>query len=93
MRARALLAASLVAAAVAGAAADDSYEVRPGDTLWKIARRTVGDPTLWPALYRANRDQIKDPALLYPGQKLAIPRIEPAEREAVRREAQAHGTQ
>jgi nucleoid-associated protein YgaU len=33
----------------------------------------TGDPTLWPLLYRANRDQIKDPSLLYPGQRLTIP--------------------
>lgn len=89
----------LVAAAVAllGAAPPTegpprrTHEVRPGDTLWSIAAKAIGDPTLWPALYRANRDQIKDPALLYPGQKLAIPKVEPEQRSAVRREAGALG--
>lgn len=65
------------------------HEVQPGESLWVIAANTIGDPRLWPALYRANRDQIKDPTLLYPGQKLAIPEVDPAEREQVRREAAA----
>jgi hypothetical protein len=64
------------------------HEVRPGETLWTIAEITVGDPTLWPALYLANRDQIKDPALVYPGQQLAIPEIDPGERGSLRREAE-----
>jgi nucleoid-associated protein YgaU len=65
------------------------HKVRPGETLWTIARITVGDPTLWPALYLANRDQIKDPALVYPGQQLAIPEIDPETRGSLRREAEA----
>jgi nucleoid-associated protein YgaU len=65
--------------------------VQPGESLWLIAANTIGDPTLWPVLYRANRDQIKDPTLLYPGQKLAIPEVDPAEREEVRREAASLG--
>ena len=47
--------------------------VAPGETLWQIAAALTGDPHRWPELYRANRDQIKDPSLLYPGQRLAIP--------------------
>lgn len=65
------------------------HEVQPGETLWQIAARTVGDPTLWPALYLANRDRIKDPARVYPGQRLAIPSIDPSEHAALRREAAA----
>jgi nucleoid-associated protein YgaU len=64
------------------------HEVRPGETLWTIAKITVGDPTLWPALYLANRDQIKDPTLVYPGQQLSIPEIDPKERGSLRREAE-----
>ncbi len=82
----------LSAAGTAAAAPGNLYEVLPGESLWTIAARTVGDPTLWPALYRANRDQIKDPSVLYPGQKLTIPAIDPSERQAVRREAEALGT-
>lgn len=65
------------------------HEVRDGDTLATIAALTLGDPSLWPALYRANRDQIRDPARLHPGQRLEIPTLSPAQREAVRREAKA----
>jgi nucleoid-associated protein YgaU len=61
--------------------------VVPGETLWTIAETTIGDPTLWPALYRANRDQIKDPARVYPGQKLTIPAIDPSAVRELRREA------
>ena len=63
--------------------------MRDGDTLATIAALTLGDPSLWPALYRANRDQIRDPARLYPGQRLEIPTLSAAQRQAVRREAKA----
>ncbi len=61
----------------APAAADRVHVVQPGESLWKIAAVLTGDPTLWPLLYRANRDQIVDPSRLYPGQKLSIPDLEP----------------
>ena len=97
MTPRALLAAfALVAAILAGGAAAvaqvgnlELYRFREGDTLWTIAADKLGDPTLWPALYLANRDQIKDPARVYPGQELAIPEVDPAERTVLRREAEA----
>jgi nucleoid-associated protein YgaU len=82
-----LVAAPWLAAAGAAEGAPRVHEVRRGETLWQIARLTVGDATLWPALYHANRDQIKDPARVYPGQRLSIPTIDPAERDAVRSEA------
>ena len=47
--------------------------VEPGDTLSKIAARELGHPGLWPELYRANRDRIKDPERVYPGQELTVP--------------------
>lgn len=65
------------------------HQVRPGESLWTIAEITVGDPTLWPALYLANRDRIKDPALVYPGQQLAVPEIDPDKRGSLRREAES----
>lgn len=61
--------------------------MKKGETLWTIAAAAIGDGTLWPALYRANRDQIKDPALVYPGQRLTIPAIAPGSRAAVRQQA------
>ena len=90
VRAMALGLAAWLAAASATASESQGeriHEVQPGETLWEIAASTVGDATLWPALYLANRDRIKDPARVYPGQRLAIPQIEPGSQEALRREA------
>jgi uncharacterized YkwD family protein/spore coat assembly protein SafA len=51
-------------------AATDRYTVQPGDSLWKISvKYHVG----WPEIYQANKSQIKNPALIYPGQVLSIP--------------------
>ncbi len=49
------------------------YRVLPGDTLWGISRKQYGNPYLWSALYRANRDEISRPGLIYPGQWLDVP--------------------
>jgi hypothetical protein len=53
-----------------------SYTVRRGETLPQIAARTeiYNDASLWPLIYRANRDQIRNPTQLWPGQVLKIPR-------------------
>ena len=69
------------------------HKVRPGESLWMIAVANLGDGGLWPALYRANRDQIQNPKILYPGQKLAIPIVAPEEKEAIRAEAAQLNTQ
>ena len=50
-----------------------SYVVRKGDWLSKIAAREYGTMTKWRDIYNANRSIIKDPDLIYPGQKLLIP--------------------
>ena len=50
-----------------------SYTVVSGDSLSKIAKREYGDAQKWRQIYDANRDQIKDPDLIYPGQVLTIP--------------------
>ena len=76
--------------ALASAAADvEFYEVQEGDTLWSIAELALGDASLWPALYRANRDRIKDPREVYPGQRLTVPGVEPRAVREIRREAEA----
>ncbi len=56
-------------------AAAGRYEVQKGDYLWKIAKRpdVYGDPYAWMRIYTANRDQIKDPNLIYPRQVFRIP--------------------
>ncbi|MDD2540011.1 MAG: LysM peptidoglycan-binding domain-containing protein [Desulfuromonadaceae bacterium] len=53
-----------------------TYTVRRGETLPQISARTeiYNDSTLWPLIYRANRDQIRDPKRLWPGQVFVIPR-------------------
>lgn len=53
-----------------------SYTVKRGESLPLIASQpeVYGDRTLWPLLYRANRDQISDPRHIWPGQVLQIPR-------------------
>jgi len=49
----------------------EEYVVKPGDTLSKIAAHH-GSVT-WTQIYEANRDRIRDPNTIYPGQKLRIP--------------------
>jgi nucleoid-associated protein YgaU len=53
-----------------------THTVRRGETLPQIAARSevYNDASLWPIIYRANRDQIRDPKQLWPGQILKIPR-------------------
>jgi nucleoid-associated protein YgaU len=48
-------------------------EVVAGDTLSSIAQQVYGNPALWPRIFEANRDQIFDPDVIFPGQTLRIP--------------------
>lgn len=54
----------------------EEYVVKEGETLWTIAARRIiyHDALLWPLIYKANRDQIKDPRQIFPEQVLTIPR-------------------
>lgn len=47
--------------------------VQPGNSLWRIARRTLGEGTRFTVLYQANQEQIRDPNLIYPGQIFEVP--------------------
>jgi nucleoid-associated protein YgaU len=49
------------------------YEVKKGDSLSKIAEQYYGDPMLYPRIFEANKDILKDPNKIKPGQKLRIP--------------------
>jgi len=49
------------------------YTVQKGDTLSEIAKRYYGNAARWRVIYEANRDLIKDPDLIYPGQTFRIP--------------------
>lgn len=50
-----------------------TYTVVSGDTLSGIARRYYGDASQWPRIFEANRDVLKNPDRIYPGQVLRIP--------------------
>jgi nucleoid-associated protein YgaU len=49
------------------------HVVAPGDTLSKIAERYYGDGSLYPKIFEANRNLIKNPDLIQVGWKLRIP--------------------
>ena len=49
--------------------------VQPGNTLWAIARKRYGDGLLYVQVFEANRDKIKNPDLIYPGQLFDLPDI------------------
>lgn len=51
----------------------DRVVVQPGQCLWRIARRAYGNGIRYTVIYQANRDQIRDPNLIYPGQVFRLP--------------------
>jgi nucleoid-associated protein YgaU len=57
----------------AAPAAERTYTVRPGDTLSKIAKETLGAAGAYMEIFNANRDQLSDPDKIKPGQVLKIP--------------------
>lgn len=59
--------------ATALASATTSVVVQPGNSLWRIARRSYGSGWDYTVIYEANRDQIGNPDLIYPGQVFALP--------------------
>ena len=54
--------------------AEGSVVVQPGNSLWRIARSNYGAGTHFTTIYQANKDQIRDPDLIYPGQVFALPK-------------------
>lgn len=82
-----LLPGTVLKVPIADDSTDDSYVVRPGDTLSEISEEQLGDADAYPSIFEASRDTVQangahlsDPDLIRPGWKLTIPREpEPAE--------------
>jgi len=51
------------------------YNKKKRDCLWRIAHKVYRNAKLWPLIYMANKEQIKDPDLIFPGQKFVIPDV------------------
>ena len=50
------------------------YEIQSGDSLSAIAKKYYGKASAYPRIFEANREVIKDPNLIFPGQKIRIPK-------------------
>ena len=50
-----------------------TYTVKSGDCLWNIAKKYLGDGSRYTEIYNLNKDKIKNPNLIYPGQVLTLP--------------------
>jgi len=55
--------------------AAEFYTIQSGDSLSKIAKKYYGDAMKYPALFEANREVIKHPDKIYPGQQIRIPKL------------------
>lgn len=76
------------------AAQPERYVVQRGDTLWGISAREqiYHNPFMWPLIYKANSQQIRDPDLIFPRQIFVIPRdYTPAEAAAAIQRARQRG--
>jgi nucleoid-associated protein YgaU len=86
--------AARIAAEEAANAVVRNYTVEAGDNLWNISGKAdiYDNPFQWPLIYKANRDQIDDADLIFPGQNLEIDRdISDAEMDAAISHAKTRG--
>jgi nucleoid-associated protein YgaU len=77
---------------------DGRVVIQPGNNLWRISRVLYGSGTKYTLLYEANKDQIRNPNLIYPGQVFKTPdvapkaeSIDPARHEPLKPEENAAG--
>ena len=49
--------------------------VQPGNSLWRLARRIYGSGSNYTVIFEINKEQIRDPDLIYPGQVFAVPMV------------------
>ena len=69
--------AEVKVAAAAASSVDDGtqyYVIKSGDTLSAIAKQFYGDANQYPKIFDSNREVIKDANLIFPGQKIRIPK-------------------
>lgn len=57
-----------------GTHSTETYRVVPGDTLWDISAKHLGDPFKWYVIYHLNDSEITDPDLIFPGQVFSLPK-------------------
>ncbi|MBL4892350.1 MAG: LysM peptidoglycan-binding domain-containing protein [Rhizobiaceae bacterium] len=65
--------ASDTTASIAEITTGSSVIIRKGDSLWRVSQRRYGEGVRYTTIFDANRDQIRDPDLIYPGQVFEIP--------------------